>query len=188
MDPFRGAEIAGSPGRCPRCLDMPLEPKQARELTIAMCGRCRGVWLDGAGLLELFTASEESLSRLAHVDAVAARDRPEPAPCPRCRRAMLRETGSSGVAYDACSLHGLWFDEGELRALLVYAGIKPGQMNPPPDPPPPSGSGSLDAADVVEGAIDGVDLIVRIIGGIAELLSRTAEEEKKEEPVGSSSH
>ena len=123
MEPFRGAPPpAGSPGGCPRCRDPHLEPRASGELRVASCRGCGGVWIDGPGMLALFGASDAELRALASRDAGPPRDRDEPAPCPRCRVTMRREVGASGVAYDSCGRHGLWFDRGELAAMLRWAG------------------------------------------------------------------
>ena len=73
-------------------------------------------------MLALVGASDEALGELARRDAGPPRDQEEPAPCPRCRAVMRRETGASGIAYDSCGRHGLWFDPGELAVLLRWAG------------------------------------------------------------------
>jgi Zn-finger nucleic acid-binding protein len=43
-------------------------------------------------------------------------------PCPSCGALMNRKNfgGESGVVVDVCSLHGTWFDEGELPRVLAY--------------------------------------------------------------------
>ncbi len=42
--------------------------------------------------------------------------------CPRCRQMMTRRNYAkwSGVILDSCHEHGIWFDEGELHALLQW--------------------------------------------------------------------
>ena len=42
--------------------------------------------------------------------------------CPVCSKLMLRRNfgETSGVVVDVCSAHGVWFDRGELGAILEY--------------------------------------------------------------------
>ena len=122
MNPFRVAGISRSLGHCPRCPERDLEVRRARELAIASCDRCFGMWLEGATLLDLLTAGEADLAHLARADQGAIRDRPAPVRCPRCHLHMRREIGTI-VDYDTCPEHGLWFDGGELRAVLAAAGV-----------------------------------------------------------------
>jgi Zn-finger nucleic acid-binding protein len=122
MEPYRGVSATTSPGPCPRCPTSQLEIKDAGDVRIGDCATCAGAWLDGPGLLDLLIASPRTLGRLAGSDE-EVRDRHEPAPCPQCKATMRVETGTSGVRYDVCEEHGVWFDAGELSAVLRHAGI-----------------------------------------------------------------
>lgn len=43
-------------------------------------------------------------------------------PCPECGVLMNRRNfgGTSGIIVDVCSVHGTWFDAGELAAVLAF--------------------------------------------------------------------
>jgi Zn-finger nucleic acid-binding protein len=45
-------------------------------------------------------------------------------PCPICQELMLRRNfgRASGIIVDVCSLHGTWFDIGELARILSFVG------------------------------------------------------------------
>ena len=96
--------------------------KEAGEVRVGDCSSCGGVWLDGPGMLDLLIASPRTLGRLVGLSD-GVRDRPEPAHCPQCHALMRVEAGKSGVRYDVCDEHGVWFDAGELAAALRYAGV-----------------------------------------------------------------
>ncbi len=108
---------------CPRCENEPLIAIEHDKVEVDYCAACHGVWLD-AGELELL-----------YGDADAARafvfsGKPEPAPekarrCPECGKRMAKETtqGARPVVLDRCPKgDGLWFDRGELQAILQHAG------------------------------------------------------------------
>lgn len=125
--------MEGSPGRCPRCEDAPLRPRRAGRIAVGLCAGCRGLWLDGVGLLDLLMASDVDLERLENADSGEPQDGPVVAiPCPRCGVDMNREVGGSDIAIDICRSHGIWFDRGELQAMLGYVrtGVKPGESEP----------------------------------------------------------
>jgi Zn-finger nucleic acid-binding protein len=89
---------------------------------IDQCPACHGVWLDAGEL--------ETLSRLSGVDSGelgSATDRSRDGRrvtrrCARCGRRMreIRAGRDGKVVLDRCPLgHGLWFDRGELAAVVV---------------------------------------------------------------------
>ena len=94
-------------------------------MRVDVCHTCGGIWLDGAGMLDLLIASPRTLGRLAGA-ATEVSDSPEPAPCPQCRTVMRVEAGKSGVRYDVCDEHGVWFDAGELAVVLRFVGGEQG--------------------------------------------------------------
>lgn len=105
---------------CPEC-GQPLVVFELRGVEIDHCVECGGTWLD-AGELELITelagASSGALSRSLAEASAKARGRRK---CPRCsRRLELIDVGEErAVRLDRCSAgHGLWFDRGELRAVI----------------------------------------------------------------------
>ncbi len=133
MIPYRDDGIPGSPGPCPRCGDVDLEPKQTGEVTVAVCRQCHGLWLGGSTMIALFLASEVELGKLARLDDRPLGNPTGDARCPRCREVMARQAGAV-IEYDTCDPHGLWFDQGELRALLAHAGIELDAAGMPPEP------------------------------------------------------
>lgn len=101
-------------------------------ITVLECGRCAGLWLGN----EVF----EHLERRSRRRAASAEGKPvEPArvpptaptgepgsrhyrPCPLCASLMHRRNYGhrSGVIVDTCRQHGLWFDQGELEAVVGW--------------------------------------------------------------------
>lgn len=102
------------------------------EITVLECGRCAGLWLGN----EIF----EHLEQRSRRQAASGEGRPvEPArmpptasaggessrhyrPCPLCASLMHRRNYGrhSGVIVDTCRQHGLWFDQGELEAIVGW--------------------------------------------------------------------
>ena len=130
---------------CPRCKTIP--SKLARR-TITQdcftleCRICGGVMIDprswSAMMDDLAAGSEAPYAGigewngkplpLAEMIAMLA--------CPGCRREMDRMAfaGRSKVSLDACTLHGLWFDGGELAKVLAivrYQNAHGGELPPP---------------------------------------------------------
>jgi Zn-finger nucleic acid-binding protein len=109
---------------CPRCR-VPLERRRAGTLRAEACAACRGMWLPRGSLDEFLVASEADLDLVGSADRGELRREPtflaHPLTCPRCARPMKREQMSSaGLIVDLCAAHGMWFDSGELRALLAW--------------------------------------------------------------------
>ena len=107
---------------CPHCRAELLVALEHQRVEVDYCAQCRGVWLD-AGEIELI-----------YGDAAAARDFLEsrnpvprgekPRRCPECGKRMVKEAseGARPVTVDRCPKgHGLWFDRGELAAILDHA-------------------------------------------------------------------
>src|SRR5690349_15573211 len=108
--------------RCPHCPDEPLVALEHQRVELDYCPECRGIWLN-AGEIELI-----------YGDAAAARDFLEsrnkvprgekPRHCPECGKRMNKEAteGARPIIFDRCPRgHGLWFDHGELAAVLEHA-------------------------------------------------------------------
>jgi hypothetical protein len=97
------------------------------EVEVDYCPNCRGVWLD-AGELELVIDKTGGQAATLGDVLQAEGDAPADAPrrCPRCRRRMRQpnlEGGGEPVTVDVCPRgHGVWLDDGELRALVHAAG------------------------------------------------------------------
>lgn len=101
------------------------EPMLAIEhegIEIDYCPACQGMWLD-AGELELLLgdpAARRELIGAGH-DVYVPETREKRRKCPRCSARMTKVAGRSdaGILYDECPHgDGLWFDQGELQALL----------------------------------------------------------------------
>jgi Zn-finger nucleic acid-binding protein len=119
-----GPDAGGN--RCPDC-GIPLSAHTAGVIGYAECARCGGLFLKN----EAF----EAVTRDADVRARVRAVEPAPAhkdaslsprfhyrPCPSCRGLMLRTNygGGSGIILDACRDHGVWFDRGELTAIVDF--------------------------------------------------------------------
>lgn len=115
---------------CPRC-DGPLVVLGWNDLEVDICPDCRGLWLDTGELEHLlestggvpdddpvYAALKSGVARLS----VSGRRHL----CPRCDRRLdeiaLPVSGNASGAdllVDVCpGHHGVWFDDGELRAML----------------------------------------------------------------------
>lgn len=92
------------------------------------CVDCGGVWLDAGELDLLFGDREMTQGFLTAGDAhPSVRERPRR--CPICSKKMAKHTtgGAVPVTYDQCARgHGLWFDRGELAAVLEEGSPAPG--------------------------------------------------------------
>lgn len=103
--------------KCPTCSEK-MEPTNASGEQTHTCLYCNGIWISGRSLEELL-ALEGSSERFrillpANPDAPPTRKR-----CPTCADASLHALVISDVEIDACkSCHGVFLDEGEIRALL----------------------------------------------------------------------
>jgi Zn-finger nucleic acid-binding protein len=134
--PFRGdPSTPGSPGHCPRCPDVELEPRAHGSVELAFCRSCRGSWVGKGRLLDLLLAADKDLVGLSRHEQLHSRDPPPrarevlavddsdvlaPLACPCCFIEMQRQETASGVAVDVCPRHGLWFDTAELEPFLAY--------------------------------------------------------------------
>jgi Zn-finger nucleic acid-binding protein len=120
-------EEGGDELRCPGCAgDMPRATVGAS--TMHSCRKCGSVWLAPDEFSRL-CADREATGRIA----VAAGDASESASrhalptvryvrCPLCDNTMNRVNfgHSSGVVIDVCKGHGIWFENDELRQVLVF--------------------------------------------------------------------
>ncbi len=102
--------------RCPAC-KTGLLTLEFQEVEVDFCPACQGCWLDQGELgLILHGAPDLPPGWDLSLQSAGAR------PCPHCGRKM--KTGplpSTKVEVDACPLHGLWLDAGELQALVRAA-------------------------------------------------------------------
>lgn len=125
---------------CPKCGSDTLLASRSlggERLTVLECGRCGGLWL-GSGVFELLEQRAQSMAASGEVLGMDHRPHvitettegcgPFYRPCPLCGKLMHRRNYSSksGVIVDTCKQHGIWFDQGELDAILRW--IKAGGL------------------------------------------------------------
>lgn len=107
---------------CPVCRD-PLVIVEFGNIELDTCVTCRGLWFDAQELAQLFELAgmaerlgelEWQVDRLPHVGPRRK--------CPRCRsplEAVQAPNTDQRLILDECPRgDGLWFDQGELDALL----------------------------------------------------------------------
>jgi Zn-finger nucleic acid-binding protein len=113
-------------GTCPDCRST-LVARRAGVVGYAECARCGGLFLTR----EAFDAVAKDAGARASVRAaepeVASREASLSAKfhyrlCPVCRTMMARTnySGGSGIMVDSCRRHGVWFDHGELTAIVEF--------------------------------------------------------------------
>jgi len=127
----RNFAIGGAHMFCPGCGKVEMVVLEFEMVEIDYCPRCRGVWLDSgelaligsrAGALhgELLAALEKQLGRRAEGGQQRR--------CPVCGKRLLTvETQPpEPIVLDRCPRgDGLWFDAGELPAVVKAAGGDP---------------------------------------------------------------
>lgn len=120
---------------CPACgKERHLDSRTLGEPPIGIleCRVCAGLWI-GSEIFEMLTArvKEEAANLVAGLPGAPKRVAGEGAGrqrgplyrrCPRCGNMMARRNYArrSGVIVDSCHEHGIWFDAGELHALLQW--------------------------------------------------------------------
>jgi Zn-finger nucleic acid-binding protein len=96
--------------RCPRCTTELVDAGSMRG-----CATCNGHWVRAEILLDMATRMQIT-ARPIQLSWMA--DKHDALSCPTCGKAMegwkLYE-----VAIDRCRNHGVWFDGGELMAVLL---------------------------------------------------------------------
>jgi len=127
------AFVAEGGGRCPDC-KLDLVAHAFGAVGYAECPRCSGLFLKREAF-EAVTKDADTRAkvRLAEPPAETAATPLGKAasgvlpavryrPCPSCAKLMNRTNygGGSGVVLDACREHGLWFDKGELSAIVAF--------------------------------------------------------------------
>lgn len=105
---------------CPACKNS-MVILELNQVEIDYCSACKGIWFDNGELELIFSNSDkktvaESFSIKRKIDEAKRR-------CPICKKKMDKvEFENTGIILDRCSNnHGLWFDNGELKALLISA-------------------------------------------------------------------
>jgi Zn-finger nucleic acid-binding protein len=115
-----------SPIHCPSCSGE-AHFVQLASITIDLCGRCAGLWLDKDEVAQLPDAlsdgemREAAKATLQALRGSTATVRPSPyLPCPVCARVMTRHNylQVSGIMLDRCAEHGTWLDHAHAQRLL----------------------------------------------------------------------
>jgi Zn-finger nucleic acid-binding protein len=128
------ALVAEGAGSCPDCR-LELAAHAFGAVGYAECPRCAGLFLRREAF-EAVTKDADTRARVRLAEpaatpkaAPAAAKAPGAAlppvryrPCPSCRKLMNRTNygGGSGIVLDACRDPGLWFDRGELTAVVDF--------------------------------------------------------------------
>ena len=115
----------GSKLACPDC-KLPLHAFKAGAGELYACERCGGQMVTH-GLLRSLVEQKDVLGSALPTGSEAVRgnplsDRVRYRPCPACEQFMHRKNfgGTSGIVVDVCTLHGTFFDPGELPRVLEF--------------------------------------------------------------------
>ncbi|KPK75151.1 MAG: hypothetical protein AMJ79_12415 [Phycisphaerae bacterium SM23_30] len=106
---------------CPACKEAMIV-LELEEVEIDYCPGCGGIWLD-EGELELLL--EEAAAGFWATFQADHKTKEKSRRCPICSRKMAKVLGggTEKIRVDKCKRdHGLWFDGGELEAVLAQAG------------------------------------------------------------------
>ena len=98
------------------------------DVEVDYCVQCGGIWLD-AGELELLFGDRALIAGFLTAGGPATGSTEKKRRCPICRKKMAKVVtgGDQPVLYDQCpNQHGLWFDAGELGAILEHGSDSPG--------------------------------------------------------------
>lgn len=104
---------------CPICKDS-MVILELSEVEIDFCAGCNGIWLDNGELELLLEDAKEREILLNTLNADPAHPE-KPYHCPICNKKMekVHVGENKDVLIDKCLKgHGLWFDKGELKAVL----------------------------------------------------------------------
>ena len=110
-----------SPGarQCPKCREATQARRLAQEVTVDVCPKCHGMWLNHGDLKVLLHGP---VSERAHPRALSGADRTE-LRCPDCNLWLFRRefTPGSGVMIEQCSrCAGIFLDAGGLGRLQDF--------------------------------------------------------------------
>jgi Zn-finger nucleic acid-binding protein len=117
--PFRTAP-EGTP--CPRCAAR-LTERALHDVEVFDCDRCLGLFLDRATIEKLESPGGQDLRLAFPKRPRSDADRSvRYLGCPICQRLMNRTNFArmSGVIVDFCKEHGVWFDAGEVNAVIEF--------------------------------------------------------------------
>jgi hypothetical protein len=104
---------------CPVCKES-MVILELSEVEIDYCTGCNGIWLD-SGELELLLEDAEEREKLLNTLTTDPAHSEKPYHCPICNKKMekVHVGENKDVLLDRCVKgHGLWFDKGELKAVL----------------------------------------------------------------------
>ena len=105
--------------RCPVCREAMIVLEWER-VEIDHCPACKGIWLD-KGELELLLEKSDDKNRILSSLAMCEKQNSKSRKCPICLKKM-EQVGcgpNSNLTVDWCPKQdGIWFDAGELSALL----------------------------------------------------------------------
>lgn len=104
---------------CPVCKES-MVILELNEVEIDYCTGCDGIWLD-SGELELLLEDNKEKEKLLSTLKVDPSHPEKPNNCPICSKKMekIYIGNNREVLIDRCVKgHGLWFDKGELKAVL----------------------------------------------------------------------
>jgi Zn-finger nucleic acid-binding protein len=107
---------------CPVCKE-PMMVIEHASVEVDYCVKCQGVWLDSGEIELLMGDAEKCDAYLAGGKPADAREAARR--CPICGKKMEKAVtqGAEPVMYDRCVKgDGLWFDKGELQAVLSGGG------------------------------------------------------------------
>jgi Zn-finger nucleic acid-binding protein len=114
---------------CPHC-HINLISKEYEHLSVSVCQKCEGIWLEPSQLSQIITKRDEQFSsdeiqntlKAAH-PGLSPAETPAALSCPVCSAAMekINYDYSSGVVLNSCPKgDGLWFDKNELEAVQIF--------------------------------------------------------------------
>ena len=95
-------------------------------IEIDQCQKCRGAWLDAGELEEIAERAGVKAARVRESLKSAGGSKHGKRKCIRCR-AKLTGVTLGTVELDRCPYgHGIWFDKGELAAVVKQHQVGPG--------------------------------------------------------------
>ena len=103
------------PTRCPACSTETLSSYHLErpDAQVHECAACGGVWVPREVV--------QTLGRKKETESLPEAQPPGPyRPCPACNVLMSRKR-CGPVVLDVCTLHGVWFDRGELNSFVGWA-------------------------------------------------------------------
>jgi Zn-finger nucleic acid-binding protein len=116
------SESAASFG-CPRC-KAELKARSYGDLGVEECDACGGLFLAPQTMDRLVAARDMPTNLRLHLPKRALKGEAVVRYlfCPVCGKSMNRQAFGriSGVVVDVCKSHGVWFDAGELAAVIEF--------------------------------------------------------------------